>query len=116
MIAHVIMIFFHFLTSPDALNRWEPNTKCVPINEVKSTSKSVAQVPVPIPTSENDLQEVFLNFHFSGSDLISPRPAVNTIHYKGPPVPLQVKLINKPNGDIGRRFVTSQRDILVGFL
>lgn len=110
------MIFFHFLTSPDALKRWEPNTKCVPINEMKSTPKSVAQVPVPIPTSENDFQEVFLNFHFSGSDLISPRPAVNTIHYKGPPVPLQVKLINKPNGDIGRRFVTSQRDILVGFL
>lgn len=88
----------------------------MPINEVKSTPKSVAQIPVPIPTSENDFQEVFLNFHFSGSDLISPRPAVNTIHYKGPPVPLQVKLINKPNGDIGRRFVTSQRDILVGFL
>lgn len=76
--------------SPDALKRWEPNTKCVPINEVKSTPKSVAQIPVPIPTSENDFQEVFLNFHFSGSDLISPRPAVNTIHYKGPPVPLQL--------------------------
>lgn len=114
------MIFFISLTSPDALKRWEPNTKCVPINEVKSTPKSVAQVPVPIPTSEDDFQEAFLNFHFSGSDLISPRPAVNTIHYKGPPVPLQVKLINKPKEYFSRLFCNKLKEyigrLFIGYL
>lgn len=76
--------------SPNVIKRWEPNTECLPINTLKSTPQSSTQVPVPIPTSEDDFQEVFLNFHFSGNDHISARPAVNTIHYKGSPVPLQL--------------------------
>lgn len=36
---------------------------------------------------------IFLNFNFNGSALLFGRPAVNAIHFKNPPVPLQVSFV-----------------------
>ncbi|XP_078320451.1 uncharacterized protein LOC144621367 [Crassostrea virginica] len=76
--------------SQKAINRWMPHTLCQPINESKSTQQSISDLPVPVPREHEEFQEVFLNFHLAGITPMTSRPSVNTIHYKSPPVPLQV--------------------------
>ncbi|XP_062567441.1 uncharacterized protein LOC134229689 [Saccostrea cucullata] len=76
--------------SPESLANIEPSIKCLSISDLKASSSSSNSNPVSIPESPDDFQEIFLNFHFTGSDVKRPRPAVNTIHYKSPPTPLLI--------------------------
>ena len=74
---------------------WYPYSKCLSIANLQSLSLSQpdnSNSPIALSESENDFQEFFFNFHFAGYDAIRERPAVNTIHYTNPPVPLQVVL------------------------
>ena len=80
----------YYISSQKAINRWMPYTLCQPINEFRSTQQSISDLPVPVPRDHEDFQEVFLNFHLAGITPMTSRLSVNTIHYKNPPVPLQV--------------------------
>ena len=74
---------------------WHPYSRCLSIAHLQSLSlfqPDNSDSRIALPESQNDFQEFFFNFHFSGYDVIRERPAVNTIHYTNPPVPLQVLL------------------------
>ncbi|XP_022309214.2 uncharacterized protein LOC111114966 [Crassostrea virginica] len=71
----------------------QPYSTCLSIADLQSLSPSQpdnSDSPIVLPESQNDFQEFFFNFHFTGYDVIRERPAVNTIHYTNPPVPLQM--------------------------
>ncbi|XP_061193997.1 uncharacterized protein LOC133202238 [Saccostrea echinata] len=68
----------------------EPYTKCLSVVDLRASSQHSNTNPVDVPTSRDNFQEIFLNFNFRGTDSMRRRPAVNTIHYKSPPMPLQV--------------------------
>jgi hypothetical protein len=72
----------------------EPNVKCLSIADLTAASSAAQEDHVITPSSHEDFQEVFLNFHFTGSELMRRRPAVNTIHFKSSPMPLQVYVAN----------------------
>ncbi|XP_061193854.1 uncharacterized protein LOC133202090 isoform X2 [Saccostrea echinata] len=76
--------------SPVAMAKREPNTKCLSVADLKATSRSIEETPVAVPTSRDDFQEIFLNFNPIGTKVKRVRPAVNSIHYKHPPIPLQI--------------------------
>ncbi|XP_063427005.1 uncharacterized protein LOC134710560 [Mytilus trossulus] len=40
-------------------------TSCIPVSKLKSKEHEIETNPVPVMTSENDLQEFFLSFHYS---------------------------------------------------
>ena len=41
------------------------NIKCLAASDLKSTPEQIKAHPVPAVTSPNEIQEIFLNFHFS---------------------------------------------------
>ena len=41
------------------------NIKCLAASDLKSTSEQIKAHPVPAVTSPSEIQEIFLNFHFS---------------------------------------------------
>ena len=45
--------------------------ECVPISDLRATDEQIKQHPVPQFTTEEEWQEVFLNFHFSCKSFIS---------------------------------------------
>ena len=41
------------------------NIKCLAASDLKSTAEQIKAHPVPAVTSPSEIQEIFLNFHFS---------------------------------------------------
>ncbi|XP_056008379.1 uncharacterized protein LOC125665694 [Ostrea edulis] len=75
---------------PESVVKREAYVECLSVVDLRAAAPETPKEPKSDPTSHEDFQEVFLNFHFTGSDLMRRRPAVNTIHYQSPPMPLQV--------------------------
>lgn len=72
------------------MSKWEPNARYLSVADMRAPANDKMDSPIAVPKSLKDFQEVFLNFHFNGSALLFDRPAVNAIHFRNPPVPLQV--------------------------
>lgn len=69
------------------MSKWEPRAQYLSVADMRAPANDKRVSPIAVPESLEDFQEVFLNFHFNG------RPAVNAIHFKNPPVPLQVSFV-----------------------
>lgn len=72
------------------MSKWEPHAQFLSVADMRVPANDKRDSPIAVPESLEDFQEVFLNFHFNGSALLFVRPAVNDIHFRNPPVPLQV--------------------------
>ncbi|XP_065929673.1 uncharacterized protein [Magallana gigas] len=85
--------------SPITMSKWEPRAQYLSVADMRGPANGKRASPIAVPESLEDFQEVFLNFHFNGSALLFERPAVNAIHFKNPPVPLQVspEIVNERN-------------------
>ncbi|XP_013385769.1 L-ascorbate oxidase [Lingula anatina] len=61
---------------------------CIPISQTKALGSIIDRYPVPMPTSDDDFQQIFLNFHFSGSNAV--RSSINGHLFRFPRVPPQL--------------------------
>lgn len=84
---------WNLISSPITMSKWEPRAQYLSVADMRAPANDKRASPIAVPESLEDFQEVFLNFHFNGSALLFGRPAVNAIHFKNPPVPLQVSFV-----------------------
>lgn len=84
---------WNLISSPITMSKWEPRARYLSVADMRAPANDKRASPIAVPESLEDFQEVFLNFHFNGSALLFGRPAVNAIHFKNPPVPLQVSFV-----------------------
>ena len=69
----------------------ELHAKCLDVTQLRSTQKN----PIIAPADENDIVEIFLNFHFSGINTVKMfRPNINGKVFTPPDKPLQVNICN----------------------
>nr|XP_022325863.1 laccase-like [Crassostrea virginica] len=66
------------------------NIKCLAASDLKSTSEQIKAHPVPAVTSPSEIQEIFLNFHFSSTANLPFTTAVNGHVFVPPSSPPQV--------------------------
>lgn len=81
------------------MSKWEPHAQFLSVADMRVPANDKRDSPIAVPESLEDFQEVFLNFHFNGSALLFVRPPVNAIHFRNPPVPLQIspEIVNDRN-------------------
>ncbi|XP_013378830.1 L-ascorbate oxidase isoform X1 [Lingula anatina] len=61
---------------------------CIPISRTRALGSLIDRHPVPMPTSADNFQQIFLNFHFSGSKAL--RSSINGHLFRFPRVPPQL--------------------------
>ncbi|XP_055998671.1 uncharacterized protein LOC130047473 [Ostrea edulis] len=64
--------------------------ECVAASDLRSTAEQLQAHPVPIATSADEIQEIFLNFHFSSTAKIPFTAAVNGQVFVPPTSPPQI--------------------------
>lgn len=102
-----------FIISSLTMSKWNPHAQCLSVADLKALSHTNVESLKANQESTEEFQEIFLNFHFSGSSQRLERPSVNTIHFITPPEALQVETCSFNDKD---SFIFSICFLSIGFL